>query len=300
MSKIERPKAINSGRTKIRTTGAGEMHRGFRTPQWPFLLCRAVAADTPHRGPVAVPTCGARAHLGPAAEAIASRIQCAPALAAQSVLAVGSLAAQRLADVHLPFGQTRPLSLFVVTLAGSGDRKSSADNEALIPVRMAKLALREEYRSAFERWKITAAVWEAERKKIEADRKFDRAQREAALTKLGQARQNLSDQSWSRRTRQSRASPSFGTRCPGRWTVLCRRRPDDRRSRLWAGPQTQDRSGAQRAFGMAAASAASAPATVSPIFPVAASPYIFSFNPTRARPSCPIRPFATRASCRVF
>ena len=49
------------------------------------------------------------------------------------------------------------------------------------------MALREEYRSAFERWKITAAVWEAERKKIEADRKFDRAQREAALTKLGQA-----------------------------------------------------------------------------------------------------------------
>ena len=80
------------------------------------------------------------AALGPvlsgAAESIEMNCQCSPALAAQAVLAVASLASQRLADVRLPYGQTRPLSLFFVTIAASGDRKSTADNEALIPVRM--------------------------------------------------------------------------------------------------------------------------------------------------------------------
>ena len=74
--------------------------------------------------------------LSGAAESIAAKCQCSPALAAQAVLAVASLAAQRLADVRLPYGQTRPLSLYFVTIAASGDRKSTADNEALIPVRM--------------------------------------------------------------------------------------------------------------------------------------------------------------------
>ena len=54
--------------------------------------------------------------LGPilsgAANSIAAKCQCAPALAAQSVLAVAALAAQKLADVRLPYGQTRPLTCF--------------------------------------------------------------------------------------------------------------------------------------------------------------------------------------------
>ena len=76
--------------------------------------------------------------LGPvlsrAALAIARKVQVPEAIAAQSVLATAALAAQAHADVVLPFGQTRPLSLFLVTIAGSGDRKSSADNEALRPI----------------------------------------------------------------------------------------------------------------------------------------------------------------------
>ena len=52
--------------------------------------------------------------LGPLAavtKAIASKIQVPLALAGQSVLAAASLAAQAIADVVLPYGQTRPLSL---------------------------------------------------------------------------------------------------------------------------------------------------------------------------------------------
>jgi Protein of unknown function (DUF3987) len=86
--------------------------------------------------------------LSEAARAIAAKVQCADAMAAQSVLAVASLAAQALADVRLPYGQTRPLSLFCVTIASSGDRKTSADSEAMAPVRMREKQLREVFRTA--------------------------------------------------------------------------------------------------------------------------------------------------------
>jgi hypothetical protein len=86
--------------------------------------------------------------LSGAAESIAAKCQCSLALAAQAVLAVASLASQRLADVRLPYGQTRPLGLFFVTIAASGERKSTADNEALTPVRMHERNLKQEYEAA--------------------------------------------------------------------------------------------------------------------------------------------------------
>ena len=90
----------------------------------PRPLRRAIAA--PHPFPVE--------SLGPfawAAWAIADKIQCPPAIAALSVLGVASLAAQAHADVVLPrTSQAKPLSLFLVSIGESGERKSAADNEA--------------------------------------------------------------------------------------------------------------------------------------------------------------------------
>jgi hypothetical protein len=108
-------------------------------------------------------------------------------LAAQAVLAVASLASQRLADVRLPYGQTRPLSLYFVTVAASGDRKSTADNEALIPARMYEKNLKREYETAHSAWRVRYAAWDAERRKIENDKSLDRPGREAELTALGNA-----------------------------------------------------------------------------------------------------------------
>jgi hypothetical protein len=126
-----------------------------RSEPWPL------APPIPPARPYPVATLGAI--LTEATESIAAKCQCAPALAAQSVLAVASLAAQRLADVRLPYGQTRPLSLFFVTVAASGDRKSTADNEALIPVRMHESSLKEDYSTAHESWRIeksrTTGTW---------------------------------------------------------------------------------------------------------------------------------------------
>ena len=131
------------------------------------------------------------AALGPvlsaAAESIATKCQCSPALSAQAVLAVASLAAQRLADVRLPYGQARPLSLFFVTIAASGDRKSTVDNEALRPVRMHEKNLRLDYDTEHSAWRVSHAAWDAQRRKIENDKNLDRPGREAELTALGNA-----------------------------------------------------------------------------------------------------------------
>jgi hypothetical protein len=127
--------------------------------------------------------------LGPvlsrAALAIANKVQVPKAIAAQSVLAAAALAAQAHADVLLPYGQTRPLSLYLVTVAGSGDRKSSADNEALRPVHKHEKALRAFYDEDMKSYRIEIAAWSAQKKKIEATAKIDLAERKQRITDLG-------------------------------------------------------------------------------------------------------------------
>lgn len=123
--------------------------------------------------------------LGRAAMAIASKVQVPEAIAAQSVLAAASLVAQAHADVLLPYGQTRPLSLYLVTVAGSGDRKSTADNEALWPVRKRERALRGECDRDWQEWSVVHSAWSAEKRKIESDRKLDFDSRKALLAALG-------------------------------------------------------------------------------------------------------------------
>jgi putative DNA primase/helicase len=65
--------------------------------------------------------------LGLAALAIHRDVQVPDAVAAGSVLAAASLAAQPHADIVMPHGQCAPLSLFIATGAHSGERKSAAD-----------------------------------------------------------------------------------------------------------------------------------------------------------------------------
>ncbi|AJE20327.1 YfjI family protein [Azotobacter chroococcum] len=68
--------------------------------------------------------------LGGAAAAIIEAVQVPDALAAQSVLAAAAMAAQPHANAQRA-GQLIPLSLFALTVAESGDRKSAADRLAL-------------------------------------------------------------------------------------------------------------------------------------------------------------------------
>ena len=147
---------------------------------------RAPAPDVeelkPDRLPYPVDSLGGT--LGSAARAIAAKVQCPVEMAAQSVLAVASLAVQAVADVRMPYGQTRPLSLYVLTVAASGDRKSTADQEALVPVRMREKALGNRYEPALEGHKVDLRAWRAQVSQVERN-KSDLASRKADLARLG-------------------------------------------------------------------------------------------------------------------
>ena len=69
--------------------------------------------------------------LQAAVEAIHEHTHAPLAICAQSVLGGLSLVLQGHADIRLPTGSKRPLSLFLITIAESGARKSAVDGHAL-------------------------------------------------------------------------------------------------------------------------------------------------------------------------
>lgn len=77
------------------------------------------------------------AALGPLADvarAIATGAQVQPTMAAHAVLGTAALLTQRMANVRSLDGSTKPLSLYMLTVAESGDGKDSADRPALAAV----------------------------------------------------------------------------------------------------------------------------------------------------------------------
>lgn len=72
--------------------------------------------------------------MGPAVERMSDVIGVPCAMAAQSVLASAALVSQTHANVHLD-GRVYPLSLYLLTVALSGDRKSAVDQLALTAAR---------------------------------------------------------------------------------------------------------------------------------------------------------------------
>lgn len=96
-----------------------KMNEAMFTPEGPQPLIREIPPPEPF--PVAA--------LGPlqeAAEAVAGETQAPVAIAAASALAVASLATQAHANV-VTLGGIKPLSLYLLTIAKSGERKSSVD-----------------------------------------------------------------------------------------------------------------------------------------------------------------------------
>jgi len=97
---------------------------------WPELDALPDAIDTE---PQAFPFHGLGSLLGNAARSIAQGVQAPDALAGGSVLASAALAAQAHADIVRPNGLRSPLSVFVITGALSGDRKTATDEVASLP-----------------------------------------------------------------------------------------------------------------------------------------------------------------------
>lgn len=90
--------------------------------------------------------------LGPAAERMTEVIGVPQAMAAQSVLAASALASQGHASLHLD-GRSYPLSLYLITVAASGDRKTATDKVALLPARQWEREQWQRYREQLARYR---------------------------------------------------------------------------------------------------------------------------------------------------
>ena len=83
--------------------------------------------------------------LGNAAKALAYYVQAPVGMAAQSILAVASLAVQGHVNIQKGNIGTSPTTLYCLTIAGSGERKSSVDGLAMKPVYDYQAERRAEY-----------------------------------------------------------------------------------------------------------------------------------------------------------
>lgn len=117
-------------------------------------------------------------------DAISSATEAPLALCAASVLAAVALAVQGHRDAETLNG-TAPASLFLLTIAESGERKSTADRLAMRGVRDFEADLRTDYGMQQELWRDAHELWKVDRAKIMADRKADSASKRADLQALG-------------------------------------------------------------------------------------------------------------------
>ena len=109
--------------------------------------------------------------LGPLREAVVAvqDISQAPvAIAAQSALAVASLAVQGFADVET-LGGDAPCSLFCLTIAESGERKSTCDRLLIGGLRAFEREQDEASRTAFAAHDVALKVWTEKRKRLITD-----------------------------------------------------------------------------------------------------------------------------------
>ncbi len=106
--------------------------------------------------------------LGPLQEvvkAVQGETQAPVAIPAASVLAAASLAVQGFADVET-LGGLRPVSLYLLTVAQSGERKSSCDKPILAGLREHERVKAEAYETEFKSWRKDVELYDANKKGI--------------------------------------------------------------------------------------------------------------------------------------
>jgi hypothetical protein len=108
--------------------------------------------------------------LAPACESLRRVIQAPDAVCGASLLAAASLAVQGLADVHND-GRVHPLSLWLLTVAESGERKSAVDAEAMRAAREYEKDLVRKYDDCISSHAADVEQWNAKREKAKADAK---------------------------------------------------------------------------------------------------------------------------------
>lgn len=88
-------------------------------------------------------------------------VQIPTSIAAQAVLGACAIVAQTRIEIEMPTGEVIPSSLFLFTVAASGDRKSSCDKRALGPIYRREKELREGFESKQQQFSIEKAAHDA-------------------------------------------------------------------------------------------------------------------------------------------
>lgn len=142
------------------------------SPEGPQPLVREIA-------PGAAYPVKALGPLRPAVEAVQGTTQAPVAIPAQSALAVASLAVQGFADVDT-LGGPRPVSLYALTVARSGERKSACDAPLLTALRAYEREQAKAQREEMECWRNAHALWKGTRDKILSEAKSSKGEKRTA------------------------------------------------------------------------------------------------------------------------
>ena len=81
-------------------------------------------------------------------------------LIASSAFGSLSLAIQGLIDIRLPHGQVRPVSLFTITIADSGERKTTCDQLLMKPIREFEEIANQKADAAMAQYEADMRIWE--------------------------------------------------------------------------------------------------------------------------------------------
>ncbi|MCC5955180.1 MAG: DUF3987 domain-containing protein [Natronohydrobacter sp.] len=149
-----------------------QMKETAYAPEGPQPLVREIA-------PGAAYPVHALGPLRPAVEAVQGVTQAPVAIPAQSALAVASLAVQGFADVET-LGGTRPTSLYALTIARSGERKSACDAPLMTALRAHEREQAKAQREEMESWRNAHALWKGARDKILAEAKSGKGEKRTA------------------------------------------------------------------------------------------------------------------------
>ncbi len=116
---------------------------------------------------------------------IQKTVQAPDALIAQSVLASANLAVQPLRNVDID-GRVSPLSLFLLTIAATGERKSAVDEIVLKPHRDAEYQAEQNMETSISIYEMEQAAWDQEKTALVKDKKRTSAKKRPALEQLEQ------------------------------------------------------------------------------------------------------------------
>jgi hypothetical protein len=103
------------------------------------------------------------------------------------VLAAATQAVQGHADIGLPTGSVRPVSIYFVTIAETGERKTAADDRALASTKLREDELAINYEEQRSDYRDGLAAWEKQRSQILNDKtRYPMpSAKKAALKELG-------------------------------------------------------------------------------------------------------------------